>query len=153
MVDRLGVERFDDADVIGYLSCVGEKVTKHRARLAMLLAVLQRHGNLSMAGQDVFVNIVGGVRIAETAADLPILAAVMSSLRDRAIAASTVAFGEVGLAGEIRPVPYGEERIIAAAKHGFKRAIVPFANSPKKPVKGIEVVGVKRLAGAIDALS
>ncbi|MFK8031398.1 MAG: DNA repair protein RadA [Gammaproteobacteria bacterium] len=122
-------------------------------RLAMLLAVMQRHGNLSLAGQDVFINIVGGVRISETAADLPILLAVMSSFRDKPIPEATVAFGEVGLAGEIRPVPYGEERIAAAAQQGFKRAVVPYANRPKKPVKGIEVIGVKRLIGAIEALT
>ncbi|NNF16098.1 MAG: DNA repair protein RadA [Gammaproteobacteria bacterium] len=122
-------------------------------RLAMLLAVMQRHAGVVLAGQDVFVNIVGGVRITETAADLPILLAVMSSFRDRPIPAPVLAFGEIGLAGEIRPVPYGEERVAAAAKQGFKRAIVPLANRPKKPVEGIEVLGVKRLLDAIDALS
>lgn len=122
-------------------------------RLAMLLAVMQRHGQLAMAGQDVFVNIVGGVRINETAADLPIVLAVMSSFRDVPIAPSTLAFGEIGLAGEIRPVPYGEERIAAAAKQGFTRAVVPYANRPKKPIRGMEVIGVKRLQGAMEALS
>ena len=100
-------------------------------RMAMLLAVLHRHGGVAVGDQDVFVNVVGGIRVQETAADLPVLLAVLSSLRDRPLAEQTIAFGEVGLSGEIRPVPNGEERLKEAATHGFKRAIVPKANAPK----------------------
>ena len=120
-------------------------------RLALLLAVLHRHGGIPMYDQDVFVNVVGGVRIAETAADLPVLLASLASLRDRALPRRTVAFGEVGLAGEIRPVPYGEERLREAAKHGFERAIIPAANEPRARIKGLEVVPVRRLAAAVEA--
>ncbi|MEJ2514682.1 MAG: DNA repair protein RadA [Gammaproteobacteria bacterium] len=120
-------------------------------RLALLLAVLHRHAGIAMYDQDVFVNVVGGVRIAETAADLPVLLASLASLRDRALSRRVVAFGEVGLAGEIRPVPYGEERLREAAKHGFRRAIVPAANAPRTDLPGIEVVGVRRLSEAVDA--
>ncbi len=101
-------------------------------RLAILLAVLHRHGGLQMADQDVFVNVVGGVKVTETSADLALLLAMVSSLRDRPLPQDLVVFGEVGLAGEIRPVPSGQERISEAAKHGFRRAIVPAANVPKK---------------------
>jgi DNA repair protein RadA/Sms len=119
-------------------------------RLAMLLAVLHRHGGVGVYDQDVFVNVVGGIRVQETAADLPVLLAVLSSLRDRALAEKTVAFGEVGLSGEIRPVPNGEERLKEAATHGFRRAIVPKANAPKKGAfKDLEVIGVERLADAL----
>lgn len=121
-------------------------------RLAMLLAVLHRHGGVAAYDQDVFVNIVGGIRVQETAADLPVLLAVLSSLRDRPLPEKTVAFGEVGLSGEIRPVPNGDERMKEAAHHGFQRAIVPKANAPKKGKVGdMEVIGVERLAQAIDA--
>jgi len=103
--------------------------------------------------QDVFVNVVGGIRVQETAADLPVLLAVLSSFRDRALPEKTVAFGEVGLSGEVRPVPNGEERLKEAAHHGFRRAIVPQANAPKKPARmgDLEIVGVERLREAIDA--
>lgn len=121
-------------------------------RLAMLLAVLHRHGNLQMNDQDVFVNVVGGVKVAETSADLALLLSIVSSFRNNALSQELIAFGEVGLAGEIRPVPNGTERIIEAAKHGFKKAIVPKANVPKQPIKGIEVVGVARLSEALEAL-
>jgi len=121
-------------------------------RLAMLLAVLHRHGGIVVSDQDVFVNVVGGIRVQETAADLPVLLAVLSSMRDKALADKTVAFGEVGLSGEIRPVPNGEERLKEAATHGFKRAIVPKANAPKAgSYKGMEVVAVERLADALEA--
>ncbi len=121
-------------------------------RLAMLLAVLHRHGGIVVGDQDVFVNVVGGIRVQETAADLPVLLAVLSSLRDRPLAEKTIAFGEVGLSGEIRPVPNGEERLKEAATHGFKRAIVPKANAPKAGTyKGMEVVAVERLADALSA--
>jgi DNA repair protein RadA/Sms len=118
-------------------------------RLALLLAVLHRHGNVSTAGRDVFVNIVGGVRISETAVDLPALLAAVSSVRDQPLAAKLVCFGEIGLAGEVRPVPYGEERLKEAAKHGFTRAIVPEANKPRRTIDGIEVIGVERLDQAL----
>ncbi len=121
-------------------------------RLAMLLAVLHRHGGIVVGDQDVFVNVVGGIRVQETAADLPVLLAVLSSLRDRPLAEKTIAFGEVGLSGEIRPVPNGEERLKEAATHGFKRAIVPKANAPKAGAyKGMEVIAVERLADALEA--
>ena len=121
-------------------------------RLAMLLAVLHRHGGIMVGDQDVFVNVVGGIRVQETAADLPVLLAVLSSLRDRPLAEKTIAFGEIGLSGEIRPVPNGEERLKEAATHGFKRAIVPKANAPRAgTVKGMEVIAVERLADALEA--
>jgi DNA repair protein RadA/Sms len=120
-------------------------------RLALLLAVMHRHAGIVMYDQDVFVNVVGGVRIVETAADLPVLLAALGSLRDRPLAGGLVSFGEVGLAGEIRPVPYGEERLREAAKHGFRRAIVPAANAPRSRLEGIEIVAVKRLGEAIEA--
>ncbi len=121
-------------------------------RLAMLLAVLHRHGGIGVSDQDVFVNVVGGIRLQETAADLPVLLAVLSSLRDRPLPEKTVAFGEVGLSGEIRPVPNGEERLKEAATHGFRRAIVAKANAPKSgSYKGLEVIAVERLADAMSA--
>lgn len=119
-------------------------------RLALLLAVLQRHGGLSITDEDVFVNVVGGLRIGETAVDLPILLSIVSSFRDRATPDRLVCFGEIGLAGEIRPVRFGTERIAAAAKQGFTRAIVPRGNVPKRVPQGIEVIGVKRLAEALE---
>lgn len=122
-------------------------------RLAMLLAVLQRHSGVAMYDQDVFVNIVGGVRIGETAADLPLVLAVLSSLRNRPIPGDTVVFGEIGLAGEIRPVPNGEERIKEAAQHGYTKAIVPKANRlGKTDIRGIEVIPVQRLEDAVGLL-
>ncbi|RYE80830.1 MAG: DNA repair protein RadA, partial [Oxalobacteraceae bacterium] len=121
-------------------------------RLAMLLAVLHRHGGIVVGDQDVFVNVVGGIRVQETAADLPVLLAVLSSLRDRPLSEKTIAFGEVGLSGEIRPVPNGEDRLKEAATHGFKRAIVPKANAPKiASIKGMEIVAVERLSQALEA--
>ncbi|WP_395682883.1 DNA repair protein RadA [Dokdonella sp.] len=121
-------------------------------RLAMLLAVLHRHGGAAVYDQDVFVNVVGGIRVQETAADLPVLLAVLSSFRDRPLPDKTVAFGEVGLSGEIRPVPNGEERLKEAATHGFRRAIVPKANAPKKARIGeMEIIAVDRLADALTA--
>jgi DNA repair protein RadA/Sms len=122
-------------------------------RLAMLLAVLHRHGGVAVFNQDVFVNVVGGLRIEETAADLPVLLAVLSSFRDRPLSRKLAAFGEVGLAGEIRPVPNGDERIKEASSHGFERMIVPKANAPKRKPGGIELVAVDRLSEAIAAVS
>jgi DNA repair protein RadA/Sms len=121
-------------------------------RLSMLLATLNRHAGVSAYEYDVFVNVVGGVRITETSADLAALIATVSSLRDRPISPTTLVFGEVGLAGEIRPVAYGEERLQEALKRGFDRAIIPRANMPKKPVRGMELIGVDRLRGALEAL-
>lgn len=120
-------------------------------RLALLLAVLQKHGSLAVSDEDVFVNVVGGLRIGETAVDLPTLLAIVSSFRDRAAPDRLVCFGEIGLAGEIRPVRFGAERIAAAAKQGFTRAIVPVGNVPRNAPKGIKVTGVRRLADALDA--
>ncbi len=121
-------------------------------RLTMLLAVAHRHAGLQLQGQDVFANVVGGVRLAETAGDLAIVMAARSSLRDLPVPNSLIAFGELGLAGEIRPVPFGEERLREAAKHGFKSAVVPEANVPKRLPEGMTVRGVTRLAQALDAL-
>ena len=119
-------------------------------RLAMLLAVLQRHGGVPTYDQDVFINVVGGVRVTETAADLPLLLAALSSLRNRPLPNDWVIFGEVGLAGEIRPVQGGMDRLREAAKHGFKRAIVPKGNVPKRADLDIDIVAVQRLDDAID---
>lgn len=121
-------------------------------RLAMLLAVMHRHGNVQMNDQDVFVNVVGGVKITETGADLAVLLAMVSSFRSYTLPKELIAFGEVGLSGEIRPVPNGTDRITEAAKHGFKRAIVPKANMPKQKIPGIEIVPVSRLSEALEAL-
>ncbi len=121
-------------------------------RLAMQLAVLHRHGGLFMADQDVFVNVVGGVRVTETSADLAVILAIVSSFQDKALNQELVVFGEVGLAGEIRPVPNGQQRLQEAAKHGFTRAIVPKANAPKQAIKGMQVIPVSRLSEALAAL-
>src|SRR5690606_4901335 len=122
-------------------------------RLSMLLAVLHRHGGIGVGDQDVFVNVVGGIRVQETAAVLPVLLAVLSSLRDQPLAEQVIAFGEVGLSGEIRPVPNGEDRLKEAATHGFKRAIVPKGNAPRSgKVGGMEVIAVERLSEALEAI-
>jgi len=122
-------------------------------RLSMLLAVMHRHGGVALFGHDVFLNVVGGLRVSETAADLAVLLAALSSFRDRPLPGELILFGEVGLAGEIRPVYNGEDRLREAAKHGFRRAIVPRANAPKKgSIEGLEVIGVTRLAEAIASI-
>lgn len=121
-------------------------------RMAMLLAVLHRHGGIPTFDQDVFVNVVGGVRITETAADLGVLLTVISSLRNNPLPLDLIVFGEVGLSGELRPVQCGQERLREAAKHGFKRAIVPKANAPKKAIPGMDVVAVTKLHEAINAI-
>ncbi|MDC8832762.1 DNA repair protein RadA [Alteromonas gilva] len=121
-------------------------------RLSMLLAVMHRHGNVQMNDQDVFVNVVGGVKVAETAADLALLVAMVSSFRNRALPRELIVFGEVGLAGEIRPVPNGSERLSEAVKHGFKHAIVPKANAPKQKINGLTVIPVVKLSDALEAL-
>lgn len=122
------------------------------ARLAMLLAVLHRHAGVVTHDQDVFVNAVGGVKITEPAADLPVLLAIMSSLRNRPLPAGMIAFGEVGLAGEIRPAPRGQERLREAAKLGFSIALIPKANAPRHPIEGLEVWPVDRIESAIERL-
>ncbi|RWU08741.1 DNA repair protein RadA [Pseudidiomarina gelatinasegens] len=121
-------------------------------RLAMLLAVLHRHGGLHMSDQDVFVNVVGGVRVTETGADLALLLAIVSSFRENELPKNLIVFGEVGLSGEIRPVPNGQARLHEAAKHGFTRAIVPFGNKPKEAIEGMQVIGVKSLQDALEAI-
>ena len=118
-------------------------------RLAMLLAVLHRHAGIACFDQDVFVNAVGGVRISEPAADLAVLLAVVSSLRDKPLPKTLAVFGEVGLAGEVRPAPRGQERLREAAKLGFTQAIVPRANAPKQSIDGIEIIAVDRLVEAV----
>ena len=120
-------------------------------RLSLLLAVLQRHSDVALGGEDVFVNVVGGLRIHETTIDLPVLLAVVSSFLDRRIDERTISFGEIGLAGEVRAVRFGEERIAAAAQQGFTKAIVPAANAPKRSPGDIEIVPVRKLREALDA--
>lgn len=119
-------------------------------RLSMLLAVMNKHGGISLHSEDVFVNVVGGVRVQEPAVDLPILMATLSSLRDFILPRECVMFGEIGLAGEIRPVPNGQERLREAAKHGFKVAIIPQANAPRETIKDMQIITVSRLTDAID---
>jgi len=121
-------------------------------RLAMLLAVLHRHAGIATWEQDVFVNAVGGMRIAEPAADLAVSLAVVSSLSDRPIPARVVVFGEIGLVGEVRPAPRGQDRLKEAAKLGFARAIVPVANRPKGKIAGLEVIAVERVDQAVATL-
>jgi DNA repair protein RadA/Sms len=121
-------------------------------RLAMLLAVLHRHAGIATWEQDVFVNAVGGVRIAEPAADLAVSLAVVSSLTDRAIPEKVAVFGEIGLAGEVRPAPRGQERLREAAKLGFEKIILPRANAPKAKMSGVEVMPVERVDQAVQLL-
>ncbi len=118
-------------------------------RLSMLLAVLHRHAGVQAGDQDVYVNVVGGVKVSETSADLAVLCAIVSSLKNKVLPQDWIVFGEVGLSGEIRPVSSGQERILEAAKHGFKKAIVPNANIPKGGVPGMEVIGVSTLQQAL----
>jgi DNA repair protein RadA/Sms len=126
-------------------------------RLAMLLAVMHRHAGIVTHDQDVFLNVVGGLRVAETAADLAAAVATLSSLRDRAVPRGTLLLGELGLAGEIRPVPFGEERLAEAAKHGFTRAVVPTENVPRRGAAeaigtSLEIVGAGRLEQALEQI-
>jgi DNA repair protein RadA/Sms len=120
-------------------------------RVAMLLAVLNRHAGVSLQEHDVFVNVVGGIEISETSWDLPVVIALASSLSDRAVPNSLISFGEIGLTGEVRPVAYGEERLKEAQKQGFKLAIVPRDNAPRKPLEGLNVVPVGRVGDALEA--
>ena len=128
--------------------CVGLEAN----RLAMLLAVLHRHGGIQVGDQDVFANVVGGVKVAETAADLALVLSIVSSFRDRPLGRDLVVFGEIGLSGEIRPVPQGQERLHEAVKHGFRRAIIPKANLPRQRPEGVEVIAVSTLAEALEQL-
>jgi len=121
-------------------------------RMGLLLAVLHRHCGVALGQCDVFANIVGGLRIGETAADLALALAVVSSLREQAVPHDLAVFGEIGLTGEVRPVPFGEERLVEAQKHGFKRALVPRANVPRRALD-IEVVPVDRVSDALAAAS
>ena len=121
-------------------------------RMALLLAALHRHGGVATYDEDVFLNVVGGVKVSETAADLAALLAVVSSLMVEPVPASVLVFGEVGLAGEIRPVAWGEERLREAAKLGFKAAIAPGANLPRQPIRGLDIRGVATLADALTAM-
>ena len=123
-----------------------------RDRLAMLLAVLHRHAGVACADQDVFVNAVGGVRISEPAADLAVMLAITSSLRGKALPKGFFAFGEVGLAGEVRPAPRGQERLKEAAKLGFSVAVVPRANAPRQPVEGLAIHPVERIEEAMEVV-
>lgn len=120
-------------------------------RLSMLLAVMHRHGGVHTVGQDVYVNIVGGLKITETGSDLAVLLACASSLRNKALPQHLAVFGEVGLSGEIRPVPNGQERIKEAQKHGFKTIILPRANAPQKAIAGLNIIAVSRLHEALGA--
>jgi len=120
-------------------------------RVAMLLAVLNRHAGVSLQEHDVFVNVVGGIHIDETSWDLPVILALASSLKDKALANSLVTFGEIGLTGEVRPVAYGEERLKEAQKQGFKVALVAKDNAPRKPLEGLQVIGVSRVDEALKA--
>ena len=120
-------------------------------RVAMLLAVMNRHAQVSLQEHDVFVNVVGGIQINETGWDLPVVLALASSLTDRIIPNSLISFGEMGLTGEVRPVAYGEERLREAQKQGFKMAIVPRENAPRKPLEGLQVIAVGRVGEALEA--
>jgi DNA repair protein RadA/Sms len=120
-------------------------------RLALLLAVLHRHAGIQAYDQDVFVNAVGGVRIAEPAADLAVVLAILSSLKNRALPAGLAVFGEIGLTGEIRPSPRGQERLREAVKLGFGRVIAPRANAPRRRIEGLEVIPADRIEEALAA--
>ena len=145
---RKGNQALVDESVLGQARRV--VVGLEQNRLAMLLAILNRHGGLQVADQDVFVNAVGGIRISETSSDLALLASVISSFRNWVLPQDLVIFGEVGLSGEIRPVPNGQERIREAFKHGFKTAIIPDGNRPNKLInKSLRTIPVKNLGEVI----
>ena len=118
-------------------------------RLAMLLAVLHRHAGVACFDQDVFINAVGGVKITEPAADLAVLLAIVSSLRNKPLPKGLVVFGEIGLAGEVRPAPRGQERLKEAAKLGFTHALIPKANAPKQKIDGIKIIAIERIEQAL----
>jgi DNA repair protein RadA/Sms len=119
----------------------------------MLLAVMHRHAGIAMFDQDVFINVVGGVRLTETSADTALILAALSSFRDKPLPNDAFTFGEVGLAGEIRPVPNGQERLREAAKHGFKTAIIPKANKPRKgeTIDGLNIIAVQRVSELVES--
>jgi DNA repair protein RadA/Sms len=119
-------------------------------RLSMLLAVMHRHAGFHCGDQDVYINVVGGVKVTETSADLALLMSILSSFKDKPLPQDMVIFGEVGLSGEIRPVPSGQDRLKEAAKHGFKRAIAPKANVPKGGIAGMEVIPVESISEALE---
>ncbi|MGI9228595.1 MAG: DNA repair protein RadA [Gammaproteobacteria bacterium] len=121
-------------------------------RLSMLLAVLHRHVGIATFDQDIYVNIVGGVKLTETAADLAVLIAIISSLQNRALDRGLIIFGEIGLSGELRPVQNGQERLKEALQHGYKKALIPVANAPKEKLKGMQLYAVKTLQEAVQAL-
>ncbi len=121
-------------------------------RINMLLAVLYRHGGVSMFDQDVFINVVGGIKITETGADLAMILAALSSFKNKPHPSDLAVFGEIGLAGEIRPVTNGEDRLKEAAKHGYKRAIIPKGNMPQKPIPDMKIMTAQRLEDALDYL-
>lgn len=145
------IQALVDSNSFGHPRRVAVGVDQNR--LSMLLAILHRHGGIQAGDQDVFINVVGGVKVLETSADLAVILATVSSLRNRALPQDLVVFGEVGLSGEVRPVQSGQERLREAAKHGFKHAIVPKANMPHEPIKGMQVVAVDKLQQALDAIS
>ena len=118
----------------------------------MLLAIAHRHGGVQLGDQDVFINVVGGVKVSETSVDLALLLAMVSSFRNKVLPESLIVFGEVGLSGEIRPVPNGQSRIKEAIKHGFKTAIIPYQNKPKTKYKEINVIAVKTLSEALSEI-
>ncbi len=122
-------------------------------RLAMLLAVLYRHGGIFTAQDEIYANVVGGIKVTETSSDLAIVVGIVSSLRDKVIPHDVFFFGEIGLSGEIRPVANGHARLNDAAKHGFKKAVIPKANAPKTPIKGLEIHGVSTLSEALDIVA
>jgi DNA repair protein RadA/Sms len=117
----------------------------------MLLAIMNRHAAVSLQEHDVFVNVVGGLEITETGWDLPVVIALASSLSDRVVPNSVVAFGELGLTGEVRPVAYGEERLREAQKQGFRTAVIPKENAPRKALEGLNVIAVSRIGEALEA--
>jgi DNA repair protein RadA/Sms len=121
-------------------------------RLAMMLAVLHRHGGVVLSDHDVFINVVGGMRISETAADLPMLLALYSSFRDRPLQAKMICFGEIGLSGEVRPVPDGEQRLKEASGHGFNLAMIPAANAPRKAPDGLTIVPLRSVSETLERL-
>jgi DNA repair protein RadA/Sms len=145
------IQALVDEVAAGYAKRVA--VGLDQQRLAMHLAVMHRHCGITLGDQDVFANVVGGVRITETGADLALLLAVLSSFRDRVLPRDLIVFGELGLTGELRPVANGQERLREAAKHGFKRAIVPFANRPKENLPNMAVHGVQSLSSALEVLT
>lgn len=119
-------------------------------RLSMLLSVLHRHAGIIIGDHDIFINVVGGVKVEDTSADVPIIFALLSSLKDKSIDRKTICFGEIGLTGEIRPVHCGQERIYEAAKQGFNRAIIPYDNRPIKPIEGMQIIAIKRINDLIN---